>query len=1234
MKSKRIATLMMATVFVGTSCFGTLGIKAESPSEKVEEVIETTQMVNPYLPLWEHIPDGEPRVFEDPDNPGKYRVYIYGSHDSQKNSTYCGYEHVVWSAPVEDLSKWRYEGESYNCGGLLYAPDVVEKDGKYYLYTYDLSHGNSVAVSDRPAGPFKNMGANGEHKGSGIGADPAILVDDDGKMYAYWGYQTYYQAEIDPNTMAVKPGTTSSGDISSCNEEGEFQFYEGASIRKVDGKYVMVYCQKPDKDPENGVIHDNYRARLAYAYSDNPLGPWKYGGTIIDNGGELLNNGKMSYYDGNVHGGIMEIQDQWYVFYHRMTNQSEFSRQAMMEPIEVSVEPALNGKVLIKQAEMTSQGAAVNGLDAYRHYDAGIACYLTEGAYITTDYSQTSGYNPITNLKDGCVVGYKYVNFGDGAGEDEILQLALDIKAKGAAGTMDIYIDDPNNGTRKTDGTGRKIGSIDIAAGGTQNYYVEKTTVENVSGKHAIFFVFNSADKANEICEINGFQFSREKTIFRDTFEKTLGQWNMSGTPSVNGGILNLAAKDMVVSKDGAKWNDYLTELKGVEGDISLDFYRSDERNYYTTQLSGNRVTLSVTRNGVTRQLKSVEVQRTEGKPVKFSVSCVRGQIAVRINGAPVLVTTNHFFGQGKIALRSESVAKADEVIVTAAEKDMAMRSDKIFVNGRLLSGFEQGTKHYTMAIKEGEKIPAVTASSTDEDVHISIKQAKEIPGAAVVKFADYETTKTYVIEFYQEKIQEHDFTKGKLPKGWSIVNPKDVDANVTYSDEGVTITSAGTDLAGTENQLQLDEPLQGDYQLDAHIKLSEPLHQNWAKYGMTIYKDDKNMVIMDHEHDNRGKVQILWWKDGTWVENKVSQNYAGSEIYFRLIKIGNNFECQWSSDGENYVSVYTAETDGRFEEALLHLFVSKQQAGNEDFTATFDKVKITELAPKIEVPTENSELVNLSLRIGERMVVPFETYENSSKIVEKAQEILNTREDVKKLGAEVRVEESENGTVLKLMKDEESVITEPLRIEMERSSAELKELIDKAKKIREEECTAASWDRLVYAIGFASYTEENIQATPYEIAEAYDVLKVTIEGLEKVEKTLYTITIENGSIRGGSSTGEYEAGTVLEIEADRADSGMVFDRWVSEDVEFTDKFAVNTTITMPDKNVTIKARYKAKSNLGEDEQGETGNHNQNKRPSVPKTGDFTFPAVWGMAEILSISIIVITVIRKKRLNK
>jgi hypothetical protein len=63
---------------------------------------------NPYLPLWEHLPDGEPRVFEDPDSPGKYRAYIIGSHDVRVDS-YCGPDIRAWSAPVEDLSDWRDE---------------------------------------------------------------------------------------------------------------------------------------------------------------------------------------------------------------------------------------------------------------------------------------------------------------------------------------------------------------------------------------------------------------------------------------------------------------------------------------------------------------------------------------------------------------------------------------------------------------------------------------------------------------------------------------------------------------------------------------------------------------------------------------------------------------------------------------------------------------------------------------------------------------------------------------------------------------------------------------------------------------------------------------------------------------------------------------------------------------------------------------------------------------------
>ena len=73
----------------------------------------TVNAQNPYLPLWEHVPDGEPRVFEDPDQPGKYRAYIIGSHDVNY-SAYCGPDIRMWSAPVEDLSQWRDEGPIFS----------------------------------------------------------------------------------------------------------------------------------------------------------------------------------------------------------------------------------------------------------------------------------------------------------------------------------------------------------------------------------------------------------------------------------------------------------------------------------------------------------------------------------------------------------------------------------------------------------------------------------------------------------------------------------------------------------------------------------------------------------------------------------------------------------------------------------------------------------------------------------------------------------------------------------------------------------------------------------------------------------------------------------------------------------------------------------------------------------------------------------------------------------------
>lgn len=63
-------------------------------------------MPNPYLPLWEYIPDGEPRVFGD-------RVYIYGSHDRAGSDDFCDYVLKCWSAPVNDLNNWVCHGVTF-----------------------------------------------------------------------------------------------------------------------------------------------------------------------------------------------------------------------------------------------------------------------------------------------------------------------------------------------------------------------------------------------------------------------------------------------------------------------------------------------------------------------------------------------------------------------------------------------------------------------------------------------------------------------------------------------------------------------------------------------------------------------------------------------------------------------------------------------------------------------------------------------------------------------------------------------------------------------------------------------------------------------------------------------------------------------------------------------------------------------------------------------------------------
>ena len=419
-------------------------VNVPSPNGLVE-ISSAGQAFNPYLPSWEYVPDGEPHVFGD-------RLYVYGSHDAFDGDDFCVNDYVGWSAPLDSLSEWRCEGVIYkatqdprNEDGSMHmcAPDCVQgKDGRFYLY-YQLHRlqCTSVAVADSPAGPFEFYGYVqhpdgtpwGENRGDSFIFDPAVLVDDDGKAYCYAGFSpTDYMRLIfqlrgnnvdgsvclhlsdDMKTVtgeeqAIVPGAKKA---KGTPYEGH-AFFEASSIRKVNSKYYYVYSSE--------LSHE-----LCYAVSDYPDKDFRYGGTIVSIAdiGYKGNTSSLNY-TGNTHGGMVEVGNQWYIFYHRQTDKLKCSRQACAEKIEIRPDGS------IPQVEVTSCGLNAGPLKGRGVYEARIACNLNgkngiigsdnarkedkknEYPYFTQTGKDRSDQPDqfIANMKDGAWCAFKYFKF-------------------------------------------------------------------------------------------------------------------------------------------------------------------------------------------------------------------------------------------------------------------------------------------------------------------------------------------------------------------------------------------------------------------------------------------------------------------------------------------------------------------------------------------------------------------------------------------------------------------------------------------------------------------------------------------------------------------------------------------------------------------------------------------------------------------------------------------------------
>ncbi|MCM1258283.1 MAG: family 43 glycosylhydrolase [Roseburia sp.] len=431
------------------------------------------QIYNPYLPSFEYIPDGEPRMFDS-------RIYIYGSHDRFRSAGFCLNDYVCYSADAADLTKWQYEGviyrkeqdprnqnipadppeqkllfgilpeapEDLNPKGIhaMWAPDVVRGlDGRYYLYyCLDFLPEIGVAVCDTPAGKYEFLGLVKHGDGTALGRregdleqfDPGVFIDEDGTVYLYsgnapmkkeydYGRQGSQVMRLMPDmlTLAEEPRKLLPDVLDSAGTGYEgHEFYEASSIRKINGKYYFVYSSVQSHE-------------LCYAVSDRPDGGYCYGGTLVDIGDVFLKGrteDEAVNCLGNTHGGIEKAGEQWYVFYHRQTNRTNFSRQGCAEKIFFDAE----GR--IAQAEVTSCGLNDGPLDAEGMYPANICCHLTaingtafshpdsmkmNYPYLTQDVPDMEPIEElikkdriepvqyIKNMQDGSTAGYKYFSF-------------------------------------------------------------------------------------------------------------------------------------------------------------------------------------------------------------------------------------------------------------------------------------------------------------------------------------------------------------------------------------------------------------------------------------------------------------------------------------------------------------------------------------------------------------------------------------------------------------------------------------------------------------------------------------------------------------------------------------------------------------------------------------------------------------------------------------------------------
>ncbi|MDG5767818.1 glycoside hydrolase family 43 protein [Balneolales bacterium ANBcel1] len=454
--------MMMTTLFISISII--LGSQIHNP------IVQTMFTADP-----------APMVYND-------TLFVYTTHDEQESSNFFKmYDWQLFS--TTDMVNWTAHGtvaslEDFKWSDIdngAWAPQAIERDGKFYFYCPIHGDGIGVLKADTPYGPFKDPIGERLVESDYIwnDIDPTVFIDDDGQAYLYWGNPDLYYAKLNEDMISVDKSigengavkvemtTEAFGEREEEDEDYPTQYEEGPWLYERDGTYYMVFAA--------GGIPEV----IAYSTGPTATGPWTYQGLIMDrHPGLAFTN----------HPGVIEYKGNSYLFYHNqeLPGGGGFNRSIAVEQFEYNADGTIPEIVPTREGIVEGVGT----LDPFIRVEAETIAW-SEGLKVEED-EEIGVY--ISNINNGNFIKVRDVDFGDGVSSFE---------AHVASDNSDAAIE-----IRVGSVDGELLGTCDIAStGGMQSWDVQTCDVSTISGVHDLYFVFTGGE--GELFNFDYWRFQR-----------------------------------------------------------------------------------------------------------------------------------------------------------------------------------------------------------------------------------------------------------------------------------------------------------------------------------------------------------------------------------------------------------------------------------------------------------------------------------------------------------------------------------------------------------------------------------------------------------------------------------------------------------------------------------------------------------------------------------------------------